>query len=142
MTAAMAIVVVAKAYLLTGIAVAVPFLVFGVGRADPSASGAYGFRVLVFPGVVLLWPLVVLRWAGKWTKSPDGNPEAQRRAHLRIWTAMAILLTAAFALAWGLRQPALPEPPSKRLSQAGDIPAHSAQALPGHAATGFGVRIS
>ncbi len=46
-----------------GLAVAVPFLGFGIDRIDPAARGSYVFRVLVIPGVVLLWPIVLVRWA-------------------------------------------------------------------------------
>lgn len=45
-----------------GLAVAAPFLTFGVDRIDPSARGSYLFRVLAIPGVVMLWPVVLLRW--------------------------------------------------------------------------------
>jgi hypothetical protein len=30
---------------------------------DPAARGAYAFRPLLLPGLVLLWPLVAWRWA-------------------------------------------------------------------------------
>lgn len=116
MTIAAAIVVLVKAYLLTGAAVAIPFLVFGIGKTDPSARGAYGFRPLIFPGLVLLWPLVALRWAGTWERQPDGNRRAQRRAHALIWLALTVVLSAALALAWNQRQVVLPAPPSQRLS--------------------------
>lgn len=46
-----------------GLAVAIPFLTLGVDRIDPSARGSYLFRVLILPGVVMLWPIVLLRWA-------------------------------------------------------------------------------
>ena len=39
------------------------FLLVGLDRIDPVARGAYGFRPLLLPGLVLLWPWVVLRWA-------------------------------------------------------------------------------
>jgi hypothetical protein len=45
-----------------GLVVAVPFLVFAIGRMDPAAVGAYAFRPLLVPGLTLLWPLVLLRW--------------------------------------------------------------------------------
>jgi len=54
---------VAAAYAVVGVAVAAVFLVFGVGRVVRGAAGAYAFRPLLIPGTVLLWPLVVLRWA-------------------------------------------------------------------------------
>lgn len=46
-----------------GLGVAALFLSVGVGRVDPSARGSYGFRVLAIPGVVVLWPVVLIRWA-------------------------------------------------------------------------------
>ena len=42
--------------------VALIFLTIGVDRIDEDARGAYVFRVLVAPGVILLWPLVLWRW--------------------------------------------------------------------------------
>jgi len=50
-------------YLAIGCFVAVPFLVFGIGRVDPAAKAApFTFRVLVLPGVVAMWPFVLRRW--------------------------------------------------------------------------------
>lgn len=46
-----------------GLAVAAVFLLWGIDRIDPTATGAYAFRPLLIPGVVLLWPAVLLRWA-------------------------------------------------------------------------------
>ncbi|MBI1187100.1 MAG: hypothetical protein GC206_07190 [Alphaproteobacteria bacterium] len=55
-------VVLAGMYLWIGVAVTVVFLGWGVDRIDPSARGAYLFRILAAPGVVGLWPLVIWRW--------------------------------------------------------------------------------
>ncbi len=49
-------------YLAAGGAVAAAFLLFGLDRIDPRARGAYLFRPMIAPGLVLLWPLVLLRW--------------------------------------------------------------------------------
>ncbi len=43
--------------------VAVLFLLFGIDRIDPAARGAYAFRPMIAPGIVLLWPVVLVRWA-------------------------------------------------------------------------------
>ena len=56
------IVDVAWAYLLIGAAVAAAFLFLGIDRIDPAARGAYAFRPLLLPGLMLLWPLVLWRW--------------------------------------------------------------------------------
>ncbi len=59
-----------RGYALIGGVVALAFLMFGIDRHDPVARGAYVFRALLVPGLVLLWPLVALRW---------GRLEAVRR---------------------------------------------------------------
>ena len=53
----------ATIYAVAGVVIAVLFLVVGIDRVDPAARGAYAFRPMVAPGVVLLWPLVLVRWA-------------------------------------------------------------------------------
>jgi hypothetical protein len=54
---------VATWYGAAGLVVAFAFLVVGIDRIDPNARGVYAFRPLLVPGVVLLWPLVLGRWA-------------------------------------------------------------------------------
>lgn len=46
-----------------GLVFALAFLSIGVGRIDPSARGSgLGFRLTILPGVVALWPLMLVRW--------------------------------------------------------------------------------
>jgi hypothetical protein len=52
----------AQHYVTVGAVVAAVFLVIGVGRISPEARGSYLFRLLVLPGIVGLWPLVIWRW--------------------------------------------------------------------------------
>jgi uncharacterized membrane protein len=49
-------------WLAIGGLVGVAFLFVGIDRVDDAARGAYAFRPLLLPGLVLLWPFVVLRW--------------------------------------------------------------------------------
>jgi hypothetical protein len=49
-------------YAVIGAALAAAFLLWGIDRIDPAANGAYAFRPLLIPGLVLLWPLVAARW--------------------------------------------------------------------------------
>ncbi len=49
-------------YAVIGTALALVFLLWGIDRIDPAAAGAYAFRPLLIPGLVLLWPLVAARW--------------------------------------------------------------------------------
>jgi hypothetical protein len=51
-----------KIYLAIGALIALVFLVIGIDRIDSAARGAYAFRPLLFPGVAVLWPLVLWRW--------------------------------------------------------------------------------
>jgi hypothetical protein len=50
------------AYGALGVAAALAFLLFGLDRIDHGAAGAYAFRPLLLPGLILLWPVVLLRW--------------------------------------------------------------------------------
>ena len=53
----------AFAYVLCGLAVGIPFIAWGVARVDEAARGAsLGFRLLILPGTVALWPWMVTRW--------------------------------------------------------------------------------
>ncbi|UYV11442.1 MAG: hypothetical protein NCW75_09025 [Phycisphaera sp.] len=52
------------AYGALGTLVAIPMVLRGVNRLDPAAAdGTWGFRLLAIPGVMVLWPLVLIRWA-------------------------------------------------------------------------------
>jgi hypothetical protein len=51
------------AYLLCGLLVGLPFVLRGVDRVDDAARGAgLGFRLLILPGTVALWPLLLAKW--------------------------------------------------------------------------------
>jgi hypothetical protein len=51
------------AYLLCGLAVGVPFVLRGVDRIDEATRQAsFGFRLLILPGTVALWPLMAVKW--------------------------------------------------------------------------------
>ena len=49
-------------WLMIGAGVAAIFLTIGIDRCDEDAQGAYVFRPLLIPGVMLIWPLVLWRW--------------------------------------------------------------------------------
>ena len=59
-------------YLVVGVVFAVPFLVKGVGKIDPvAAEGTVGFKLIIFPGVIALWPLLARRWLTGTTAPPE-----------------------------------------------------------------------
>jgi hypothetical protein len=52
------------AYATLGALFAAVFVTRGVGRIDHAAAGApLSFRLLIFPGVAALWPLMLAKWA-------------------------------------------------------------------------------
>lgn len=72
-------------YLAAGVLFALLFQTLRVKRVDPDAAeGSLGFRVVVTPGVVALWPLLALRWL----RGVDAPPE-QRDPHRRAADASA-----------------------------------------------------
>ncbi|MEO0990673.1 MAG: hypothetical protein AAFX00_06975 [Pseudomonadota bacterium] len=102
MALAGSIVWLAEAWLWVGAAVAAVFVTWGIDRIDEDAQGAYAFRPLIVPGVMLLWPLVLWRWyvleSGRddWAKRHD----PPRRAH--TWAALVMSGLILLALGAGL----------------------------------------
>jgi hypothetical protein len=46
-----------------GFLFALAFVAVGIGRIDPGARGSgLGFRLTILPGVVALWPVMLVRW--------------------------------------------------------------------------------
>ena len=67
-------------YLAVGVVFAVLFVWLGVRRIDPHATqGSLGFRAIIFPGVVALWPLLLKRWL-----SGASEPPEERTAHRKL----------------------------------------------------------
>lgn len=61
-------------YLLIGIAFAVPFILIGATKIDPHAAhGSWGFRLLIIPGTIFLWPLLAKRWFSGVEMPPEEN---------------------------------------------------------------------
>lgn len=81
MTLAAVIVWIAGVYLAVGVVTAIVALVRGLGRIDPDAQDATrGFRLIVLPGLILLWPVIARRM-----RSGERRPPAEKTAHKRMW---------------------------------------------------------
>lgn len=53
----------AALYAAVGGVFALCFLILGLTRIDHGASGAgFLFRLLIIPGLIALWPLMLVRW--------------------------------------------------------------------------------
>ena len=60
------------AYLACGLVFAIPFALVGVKKIDPHAShGSWGFRLLILPGAMALWPLLLRRWLSGVHEPPE-----------------------------------------------------------------------
>ncbi len=64
-------------YIVAGIVAAVPIVLFGIMRLDPAARGSSRlFRLMILPGVIAFWPLLLGRWF-----SGRSNPPAEKTPH-------------------------------------------------------------
>jgi len=77
-----------QAWLIAGGVVAVVFLLYGIDRIDEDARGAYVFRPLLVPGILLIWPLVLWRW---WQIEADIAPWAARYRPVRASYGRAVI---------------------------------------------------
>lgn len=67
-------------YLACGLVFAIPFALAGVKRIDPHAAhGSWGFRLLIIPGTMAFWPLLLKRWASGVHEPPE-ECNAHRKA--------------------------------------------------------------
>lgn len=77
LTLARTIVWALAAWAAIGVVFALAFTMIGAARVDPEArSGSLGFRVLIFPASVALWPLLLWRWT-----HTKGEAPSERNAH-------------------------------------------------------------
>ncbi len=73
---ARAIVALFAAWIAIGTLFALAFAFIGAGRIDREArSGSLGFRVLIFPASVALWPLLLMRWIRATGEAPRERNE-------------------------------------------------------------------
>lgn len=64
-------------YLALGLIFAFPFAFRGASAIDSSAKGTgWGFKLLLIPGSVALWPFLLKRW-----RSGLSNPPEEKNAH-------------------------------------------------------------
>lgn len=90
-------------YLYAGGAVAVMFLLFGLGKLDENAQEAWAFRPLLIPGVLMIWPVVIWRWIAlqRGEQKLDRHRMPRKRQELMQLCFIAVIpviLLTAFAL--------------------------------------------
>ena len=61
-------------YLACGFVFAIAFVLFGAKQIDPHAAhGSWGFRLLIIPGAMAFWPLLLKRWMSGMRTPPQEN---------------------------------------------------------------------
>ncbi len=107
------------AYGVAGLVSALLFLLLGIDRVEPSARGAYAFRPLIVPGLVMLWPLVLWRWwqivQGRGADVSVRRPFLAR--HVAAWNTLAVVLPIILFAALALRQSGPFERPAVPIDQ-------------------------
>lgn len=104
----------AQVYLGLGAVAALAFLGFGIGRIDENARGVWVFRPFLVPGVLLIWPLVLVRW---WQLERVGDMGAARFRPPLYWqprlaVAMIIAVVITISGSMVLRQDGPSEAPA------------------------------
>jgi hypothetical protein len=50
-------------YLLAGVLFVIPFLWKGIVKVDEGAhGGSVGFKIMITPGVIVFWPVLLRKW--------------------------------------------------------------------------------
>lgn len=106
MTTAATLIAIAQYYCMIGAGVAALFLIFGIDRIDEDARGAYAFRPLLIPAVLLIWPLILWRWLREETgwASWTGRYTPPRASHAIAALLMAIVIAIALITGFVIRQ--------------------------------------
>lgn len=87
-----------------GALISTVFLTIGIDRIDEDAQGAYVFRVLLVPALLMIWPAVLWRWyilesgRDQWSK----RHKPPRDAH--FWVAILFVVSIPCIILLGLSQ--------------------------------------
>lgn len=91
----------------------------GLPKFDPGTQGtSVAFRLILLPGMIALWPLLVWRWKTATRHPPfqpnqdlSATPRRLRALHRLGWQALAVAAPPLVALALFQRPPAAPSTP-------------------------------
>jgi hypothetical protein len=72
------ILIIAVLYLLAGVLFVIPFLVKGISKVDEGAhGGTIGFKIIIIPGVIVFWPVLLKKWLEKRKNDPTETQSSQ-----------------------------------------------------------------
>ena len=83
-----------------GAIIALVFLTIGIDRIDEDAQGAYVFRLLLVPAILLIWPLVL--WFILETKRDAWPNRHSPPRHAHFWVAIIFALAIPSIIVMGL----------------------------------------
>lgn len=113
MSGAETLLTIAWIWLVLGAVTALVFLAYGVDRVLESARDVYLFRVLVAPGVILIWPLVLWRWRqlerGGIAWRDHHQPHRKLAGIIELAMAACLFVLLILAITIGTHSP-FPEP--------------------------------
>lgn len=93
-----------QVWMIIGAVIALVFLTIGIDRLDEDAEGAYVFRLLLIPAILLIWPLILWRWY----VLESGNDAWDRRhkppRNRHFWVAMVFVVAIPAIMVLGLSQ--------------------------------------
>jgi hypothetical protein len=96
---AQTILTISAVYVVFGLAFAIAFVTVLIPRIDDAATGApLAFRLAIFPGAMLLWP-ILLRNSLARCRTKHDRVAAQCRWHARIWMVLEPLLLVGLLVA-------------------------------------------
>ncbi len=100
------LIAIARIYTLIGALFGAVFLTIGIDRIDEDARGAYAFRPLLIPAVLLIWPLIAWRWLREETRTArwQGRHSPPRRAHGIAALVMGVVIAVTLAVSFSIRQ--------------------------------------
>jgi hypothetical protein len=89
-----------------GAVVAAVFLAIGMDRIDEDARGAYAFRVLLIPGILVIWPLVLWRWYvyESGTDALQRRYDPPRKSHFAVGLILPMGIVVIILTGLSLRQ--------------------------------------
>lgn len=107
-------------YLLAGFIFAIAFVLKGAQVIDEGANGgSIGFRIMIFPGSVVFWPMLLQRWRKQRKHKTPNMTKQLRRRHFQIWLLLLLILPLGIITARLVR----PKPAVNQLLQPVSIPA-------------------
>ncbi len=60
------VLIVVLIYMLLGVLFVIPFLIKGISKVDEGThGGTKGFKIIIIPGVIVFWPLLLRKWMKK-----------------------------------------------------------------------------